>query len=116
MRERVGEASMAEERGCRERAGGREERQPRGAGAGERSEEGGESGGVARAGELRERREVRVEGLRRGGGRSGVGGDGARGGEAVEEQARGGPRWGHAGSDGWMARTAGASQSQTHSN
>ena len=71
MCERVGEAAVAEERGGSERAGGREERQPRGAGTGERGEEGRERGRMAGAGGRRERRQVRVEGFRGGGGRSG---------------------------------------------
>jgi hypothetical protein len=99
VREGVGEAAVAEQRGGGERAGCRGEQEPRGTGAGERGEEGGE---VRRDG-----REVGVEGVRAGGGRRGGGrgvarrvvgtwgdGEGARGGggEAREE---GGWPWGH---------------------
>lgn len=103
MREGVGKAAMSEQRGGSEDAGCREEREPRGAGAGERGEDGAEGGRVGGAGRRRERREVRVEGLRCRGGRGGVGrrrrlaGDAARGGESrrEEEEARGRWRWGH---------------------
>lgn len=91
MREGVGKAAMSEQRGGSEDAGCREERSPRrGRGRARR----GWSGGwpVGGAGRRRERREVRVEGLRCRGGRGGVGRRRRLAGDAGAAASRGGRR------------------------